>query len=100
MKIEIKDYARVGDKVVAPGEYLVSVHQGAREMNLAGRGIDVRIPAMPRPGKKLNRRTEVSFLPGGGPNWTILVKTPPKGEWVAFLKYDPSAGAASKKSRR
>lgn len=88
MKIMLKAQASIGDLQIPAGEYFVGIQTDTREITLTGHGQNYRVPAIKRPSKAKNRVTDVQLYSMGGPTWTLLVKTPPQGEYVAFVKYE------------
>jgi hypothetical protein len=87
MKIQITRDARSGKTPIPKGDYWVSLNSDSAEMNLAGGGKDIRIPAKRRRAKVNNKTTQVSFYSGGGPIWSLVVIAPKYGEWVAFVEF-------------
>jgi hypothetical protein len=87
MKIRLKRTAEAAGKEIPAGEYNVGIQTETREIILAGGGKDYRLPAIKRKQNVKVRVTDVTFYSGGGTIWTIQVKTPPRGEWIANIKY-------------
>ena len=86
--IRIEKEAHSGNTVIPAGEYTVSVKSDTRQINLEGAGRDIEIYAVGRPTKGTVRSVDVQFTPGGGgSNWSLLVKTPKMGEYLAAITY-------------
>jgi hypothetical protein len=88
MKIQLKQEASVGDIRIPAGDYLASCNTETSQIKLVGRGTDYSIPATRRPSKTKSRISSVQFYSMGGPLWTLVVTTPPLGEYFAFLKFE------------
>lgn len=87
--IRIDRSATCGNTPIPTGKYAVSVRADSRQINLEGAGKDVEIPSVGRPTKGNVRSVDVQFVPGGGGNiWTLLVKTPKMGEYMATVNYN------------
>ncbi|NOX98992.1 MAG: hypothetical protein GXP30_04540 [Verrucomicrobia bacterium] len=86
--IQINRLALCGSTAIPAGNYTVSVRSDSRQINLESGGRDVEISAIGRPNKGNVRSLDVQFVPGGGSDiWTLLVKTPKMGEYMATITY-------------
>lgn len=87
--IRIEKAALCGNIAIPAGNYTVSIRADSRQINLEGTGRDVELPAIGRPNKGKVRALDVQFVPGGGSDlWTLLVKTPRMGEYMATINYN------------
>ena len=87
--IRIERDALCGNTIVPPGEYTVSVRADTRQINLEGQGRDIELNAVGRPTKGVVRSLAVQFSSSGGGNcWTLVVKTPKMGEYMAEVTYE------------
>lgn len=89
--IRIERAALCGNITIPAGNYTVSVRSDSRQINLEGAGKDIEIPAVGRPTRRNVRSVDVQFVLGGGSDvWTLLVKTPKMGEYMATVNYSES----------
>jgi hypothetical protein len=92
MEIEIKKPLTSNKVSIHPGRYLVGIQKDTQQLTLAGGGKTLAVAAKKRPAKKPVRYHEASLSPGMGKEaWVLLVKSPPKTEYVAFLYLDENA---------
>jgi len=85
--VEIRKMAWAGEVQILPGKYMVSMNRTAKEIRLSGKGADIILRAIKKPGRRPARKTEVSLIPSGGAFATLIVTVPPGEQFSVLLKY-------------
>ena len=86
-KITLVKDAQSGNTLIPKGDYVVSLASDAQVITLSGRGKDYKVAATRRRQNVPNRTLHISFQPGGGRVWSIVVIAPKYGEWIAMIEY-------------
>lgn len=87
MIIKIMAEAAAGSQIIPEGSYNVSLNAASKKIFLTAGPDTIEIPAINRVGRPPPKFEETMFIPAGGRNWSITIKSPKHGEWTALIKY-------------
>ena len=87
MRISIKWPATYSETVIPPGEYEVKVGQESGQILLSMGELTIKLTGSKRPSKHSVTFPAATYRASQGePIWILQVNTPPKNEWVVFIK--------------
>lgn len=100
MRIQFRWKAAIADTMIPPGEYEVVLSRDTSMIHLIGTGTEYKIPATKRPARVQIKHVRIQFHASlGDPIWILIVSTPPKTEWVAFIKFVKQEEVSDKKGK-